>query len=172
MLKLLQRFHPWGWFAIALVIVLLDQLTKHIAVSALYEGERVIITSFFNITLRYNTGAAFSMFADKGDLGRYSLMILSLVVSVALLVWIAKLSVKKWVEIVGLTLVLGGAVGNLYDRIVLGKVVDFIEVHWQSTHFFPAFNIADSAICVGAAFLLFDAFFLSKDKKQTATEPK
>ena len=105
------------------------------------------------------------MFADAGGWQRYMLGGIAAVVSVVLVVWIAKLKSTKWLEALGLSLILGGAIGNLYDRVLLGHVIDFIEFHWFETYYFPAFNIADSAITLGAGCLIFDGVFLSKDKK-------
>lgn len=169
--NLTERFHPWCWYALAAFVVLLDQVTKQLADGgALTYNTPVEITGFFNITLRYNTGAAFSMFADAGGWQRYMLGGIAAAVSVGLVYWIAKIQPKKWVEVLGLSLVLGGAIGNLYDRVVLGHVVDFIEFHWKDAYYFPAFNIADMAISAGAACLLFDAFFLQKKSQSTESE--
>lgn len=160
-----QKWHPWVWYSIAFVSIVLDQITKKWADASLTYNTPVEVFSFFNITLRYNTGAAFSMFADAGGWQRYMLGGIAAVVSVVLVVWIAKLKSTKWLEALGLSLILGGAIGNLYDRVLLGHVIDFIEFHWFETYYFPAFNIADSAITLGAGCLIFDGVFLSKDKK-------
>jgi len=160
---LLYRSLPWLWFAIALVVLLLDQWTKVIANTQLSYGEREVITSFFNITLRYNYGVAFSIFDDIDGGQRWPLVGLAAAVSIGIIVWIWKIGRKPGAEVLGLALVLGGAVGNLYDRVVLGYVVDFIEVHYME-HYWPAFNIADSAICAGAGLLLYDGFFGAKAK--------
>lgn len=156
---------PWVWYGIALVVLVIDQITKQIADERLVYNQPVELTSFFNLTLRYNPGAAFSMFADWGGAQRWFLGILAGAVSVGIVVWIARLQKSRWTEALALALVLGGAVGNLYDRIVLGHVIDFIEVHGWG-YFFPAFNIADSAITVGAGILIFDALFIQPKLKQ------
>lgn len=165
MLKLLRdrltQYSPWGWYFIALVIIVFDQITKSAVTDGFYEGEILPLASFFNLTLRYNTGAAFSMFADQEGWQVWFLGGVAGVVSIAIVVWIARLPKDKWLESLALGLILGGAVGNLYDRIMLRKVVDFIEFHYAG-YFFPAFNVADSAITVGAILLIIDAIFFAK----------
>lgn len=161
---------PWVWYAIAVVVIILDQITKQVADRGLVYNQPVEITSFFNLTLRYNPGAAFSMFADWGGAQRWFLGALAAGVSVGIVVWIARLDKTRWTEALALALVLGGAVGNLYDRMVLGHVIDFIEVHGAG-YYFPAFNIADSGITVGAAILIYDALFI-QPKLKKAEEQK
>ncbi|WP_096087313.1 signal peptidase II [Agaribacterium haliotis] len=160
----LHKYLPWLWFVIALIIILLDQWTKHLAVAGLEYAERIAVTPGFNITLRYNYGVAFSIFDNIDGGQRWPLSALAFVISIALCIWIWRIGRQKSLEVLGLALVLGGAIGNLYDRVLLGYVVDFIEVYWRS-YYWPAFNIADSAICVGAALLLIDGLFLSKSAK-------
>ena len=152
---------PWLWFAIALAIVILDQWTKNLALANLEYNQKVVVTSFFNITLRYNYGVAFSIFDNIDGGQRWPLSALAFVVSLGLVFWIFKIGRKTGYEVVGLTLILGGAIGNLYDRVLLGYVVDFIEVHYNS-YYWPAFNIADSTICVGAGLIILDAFTQDK----------
>lgn len=157
---------PWFWYAIAVVIVLLDQASKHAIEAAFEEGETKVFTSFFNFTLAYNTGAAFSFLADAGGWQRWFFGVIAIVASVLLVVWISRVAATKVHEAFALSFILGGALGNLYDRIVLGHVVDFIVVHYQD-NYWPAFNLADSAISLGAAVLIIDMLF-SKEKKQNA----
>lgn len=148
----------WGWYLLALVLIALDQWTKITATEQLIYAQPVQVTSFFNFTLLHNTGAAFSFLSDAGGWQRWFFGAIAAVVSVVLTVWIAKLgSAKRW-EACALALVLSGALGNLYDRMAYGYVVDFISLHYNG-HAWPAFNIADSAICIGAAMLLWDMFF-------------
>jgi len=156
---------PWLWFAIALAIVILDQWTKNLALANLEYNQKVVVTSFFNITLRYNYGVAFSIFDNIDGGQRWPLSALAFVVSLGLVFWVFKIGRKAGYEVVGLTLILGGAIGNLYDRVLLGYVVDFIEVHYNS-YYWPAFNIADSAICVGAGLIVLDAFTGNKSGDQ------
>ncbi len=151
---------PWFWYALALVIIVIDQVTKHIVVAHFFEGEQIEVMPFLTWTLRYNPGAAFSLFANFEGGQRWFLSGLSFIVSIGLVVWMAMMEKVRRLEIAGLALVLGGAVGNLYDRAFVGEVVDFIIVF----HWFPAFNIADMAITVGAGLLLLDAL-ISGDKR-------
>lgn len=156
----------WGWYALALVLIVLDQLTKFIATEQLIYGEPVLVTSFFNFTLLHNTGAAFSFLSDAGGWQRWFFGAIAAVVSVVLTIWIARLGSEKRWEACALALVLSGAIGNLYDRMAMGYVVDFIALHYQG-YSWPAFNIADSAICIGAAMLLWDMF---RAEKKEVTE--
>ncbi|HDZ56641.1 MAG TPA: lipoprotein signal peptidase [Pseudomonas xinjiangensis] len=154
----------WLWLAILVIVV--DLLTKWVAESQLIIYQQVpIIDGFFAITLAYNTGAAFSFLSDAGGWQRWFFIAVATGVSVMLLVWLARLPRQKKLESVALALILGGALGNLYDRIVHGHVVDFILVHWHDSWYFPAFNVADSAITVGAALLILDMF-----RSETKTE--
>ena len=155
----------WLAYVIALVVMVLDQWTKISVVQAFEYAHVESITSFFNLTLRYNHGVAFSIFDDAAGSQRWWLSALAIIVSIVLVVWIARLG-KRWsLELVGLSLILGGAIGNVYDRVTLGYVVDFIEVHYNG-YFWPAFNIADSAISVGAGMLIVDALFFAKKREQ------
>lgn len=162
--KIYQK--PWFWYLIAIIIMLLDQASKHAIEAAFEYGETKVFTSFFNFTLAYNTGAAFSFLADAGGWQRWFFAVIALAASVLLTVWIARTAAKNPREAFALAFILGGAVGNLYDRIVLGHVVDFIVVHYQD-NYWPAFNLADSAICLGAFVLLAD-MFVSKEKVSNA----
>ncbi len=143
---------------IVLVSVVLDQLSKQITLAVLKEHENWPITWFFNYTLRYNYGAAFSFLADHDGWQRWFFAVIAGAVSIFLAFWIVRISKEadKKLELVALSFILGGALGNLYDRIVLGKVVDFIEFYYPQVYAFPAFNIADSAICLGAGLLILD----------------
>ncbi|MBI3772300.1 MAG: lipoprotein signal peptidase [Gammaproteobacteria bacterium] len=143
----------WLWLSVA--VIALDQITKNIVVSMLPPYSPVELLPGLNFMLAYNTGAAFSFLADAGGWQRWFFVTLALAVSVFIVLWIKRLTVaERWV-VVGLTLVLGGALGNVWDRIVIGHVVDFIDVYYEQWHW-PAFNIADSAITVGVVLLLID----------------
>ena len=149
---------PWLWLS-ALVIVL-DQASKLYFEGALQLYQQiVIIPDLFSWTLAYNTGAAFSFLADHSGWQRWLFALIAAVVSAVLVVWLRRLPRRGqgWLAM-GLALVLGGALGNLFDRVVYGHVIDFILVHWQSRWYFPAFNVADCAITVGAALLALDMF--------------
>lgn len=149
---------PWLWLS-ALVIVL-DQASKLYFEGALQLYQQiVIIPDLFSWTLAYNTGAAFSFLADHSGWQRWLFALIAAVVSAVLVVWLKRLPRRGqgWLAM-GLALVLGGALGNLFDRMVYGHVIDFILVHWQQRWYFPAFNVADCAITVGAALLALDMF--------------
>ncbi|KGE03737.1 signal peptidase II [Pseudohaliea rubra] len=143
-------------YALALLVLLLDQGSKAWASSVLDYARPVPVLPFFNLTLHHNPGAAFSFLSDAGGWQRWFFTGLALVVSAALAVWLRSLSRTERVLALGLSLVLGGALGNLVDRLQHGYVVDFISLHYAG-HYFPTFNIADSAITVGAALLVLDS---------------
>jgi signal peptidase II len=167
------------WFALSLLILILDQVTKYIAASTLIYAEPLSFLPYFNFTLLYNYGAAFSFLADEGGWQRVFFAVIAAVVSVFLVFWILCIKTEKKLELAGLSLVLGGAIGNLWDRIYLGYVVDFIDWFYispgndclfffysifstQSCHW-PAFNIADSAIMLGVAVLIIDMLLEEKN---------
>lgn len=154
------------WYLLALLVIVLDQITKAWAVEGLEAVRRIEVTSFFNLTLAYNTGAAFSLLADAGGWQRWFFAALSSVVAILLVVWLSRLSRAERLLSVALALVLGGALGNLYDRIMLGHVVDFLDFHWQGRHF-PAFNVADSAITTGAVLLIWETLFHKQSGEAT-----
>ncbi len=146
------------WLGISLLVVLLDQFTKRLAEANLTYAEPLAILPSFNLTLLYNRGAAFSFLSDAGGWQRWFFVSVSLLASIALLYWLSRLKPYQWPLALALSLVLGGAVGNLVDRLWLGHVVDFIQVYYRQ-FYWPAFNIADSAITVGAVLLVWDGLF-------------
>lgn len=154
------------WYGLAMVVVLLDHYTKGLASSQLEYGRPVQIFSWFNLTLQHNTGAAFSFLNDAGGWQRYFFTVVASVISVGLLVTLFLISRGHRLLALSLGLILGGALGNLWDRVELGYVVDFISVHYQGWYF-PAFNIADSAISVGAALMLLDSFIVKESNKES-----
>ncbi|MEP5568062.1 MAG: signal peptidase II [Halioglobus sp.] len=154
----------WRWYLLALVMILLDQYTKTLATESLTYARPVQVFPWFNLTLQHNTGAAFSFLSDAGGWQRWFFTVVALVISVALAVWLFIAPRAHWLLSLSLALILGGAIGNVWDRIALGYVVDFLSVHYQGWYF-PAFNIADSAITVGAACMLLDSF-LNRDSEQ------
>ena len=145
------------WYGLAVVLILLDQYTKGLASGALEYGRPVPIFPWFNLTLQHNTGAAFSFLSDAGGWQRYFFSVLAFVISAALIIRLYTVPRGQWLFALSLSLILAGALGNVWDRVALGYVVDFISVHYDR-HYFPAFNRADSAISVGAACLLLDSF--------------
>jgi signal peptidase II len=148
--------YSWMWLILSALIIWGDVVTKQMATEQLTLYRPVEILSWLNMTLAHNYGAAFSFLSDAGGWQRWFFTILASVVSVILIVWVLRLPRREWLTGMGLGLVIGGAIGNLIDRIQLGYVVDFIDVHNAAWHF-PAFNLADSAISVGVAFLLFES---------------
>jgi signal peptidase II len=158
-----SRAAAW-WLLLSAVIVLLDQLTKTYITRHFGEFEFRTVLPILDITRMHNVGAAFSFLASASGWQRWLFIGLALCVSVAIIVWLCRLPRGTNVFLAaGLALVLGGALGNVIDRIRLGHVIDFIHFHWDRAYF-PAFNVADSAITVGAACLLLDALFDSKRK--------
>jgi len=148
----------WRWLPLTAAVVVLDQLSKAWMLQHFFPFERVQLAPVLDIVLTYNTGAAFSMLADAAGWQRWVFVALALGVSVALIVWLRRLAAATHAVVAcGLALIVGGALGNMIDRLRLGHVIDFIHAHW-GTHYFPAFNVADSAITVGAALLLLDAW--------------
>ncbi|MEN8643006.1 signal peptidase II [Pseudomonas sichuanensis] len=160
------RFGRLAWLWLSLVVLVVDQATKVYFEGALSLYQQiVVIPDYFSWTLAYNTGAAFSFLADSSGWQRWLFALIALAVSAVLVVWLKRLGRNETWLAVALALVLGGALGNLYDRVVLGHVVDFILVHWRNTHYFPAFNVADSAITVGAVMLALDMFKSKKSEE-------
>jgi len=151
------RTHPAAWLWLSLAVIALDQATKFLSSRFLELHERVEVLPVLDFTLLHNTGAAFSLLAGASGWQRWFFIGLAFAVSLMLLVWIWRTPRGEKLLPLALALILGGALGNVIDRIVHGYVVDFIHVHWGAAYF-PAFNIADSAITVGAGLLILDAF--------------
>lgn len=151
----------FAWISVAIIVVAADQATKWAIIEWVPLYDKVPINSFLNLTHQQNRGAAFSFLADQSGWQRWFFVVLASAVSVAIVVWMWRIrEVGPTVLIAGLALVLGGAVGNLIDRAMLGYVTDFIQV-WFGNWPFPSFNVADSAISVGAVLLIVDAVFFS-----------
>ena len=144
----------WPWLGIALAVVLLDQFTKTLIVGFFELGDSRTVTSFFNLVRVHNTGAAFSFLAGASGWQRWFFVGLG-VVAAGFIVWMLRRHGGQRLFGWALALVLGGAVGNVVDRLLHGHVVDFIQVHYGGWYF-PSFNVADSAISVGAALLILD----------------
>jgi len=145
------------WLWLSLAVILIDQVTKQIAEAQLSLHEAVNLIPYFDWYLTYNTGAAFSLLADAGGWQRWLFTVIAIVVCVVIVQWIRKLAPEDSLTALSLGLILGGAIGNLIDRILLGHVIDYIQV-WLGSYPFPAFNIADAAISVGAALLILSSF--------------
>ncbi len=149
------------WLALALLVVVLDQLTKSLAVKLLTYAEPLAVFPSFNLTLLYNRGAAFSFLSDASGWQRWFFVVVSAGATVFLTLWLRRLKQDQLLLSIALALVLGGAVGNLIDRLWLGYVVDFIQVYYRQ-YYWPAFNLADSAISVGAVLLIWDSLFVRR----------
>ena len=149
------------WFAIAATVLLLDQITKLWIMTDFVLGDSRYISSFFNLVRAHNEGAAFSFLSDAGGWQRWFFTFLSSAISLVIIVWLTRLPKQKIIEALALSLILGGALGNLYDRVTLGYVVDFLDFHWAGWHF-AAFNVADMAISVGAGLIVIDALFFAE----------
>lgn len=158
------------YFWISLIVIVLDQFTKWLADTQLNYHQAVTVLPFLEWYLSYNPGAAFSFLADAGGWQRWFFTVLTLVVSTGLIIWVLRLKAHETYTAVSLSLILGGAIGNLIDRILLGHVIDFIQV-WLGSYPWPAFNIADSAISVGAVVLIASSLFnLEKTTSNTSQD--
>ena len=144
------------WLTISTIVVALDLYTKHLILDAFAYGDKLTITSYFDLVRYHNEGAAFGFLNDAGGWQKWFFTTISIIAAIVIIYLIKKHSERK-LFCLGLALILGGAIGNLYDRITLGYVVDFLNFHINN-YYWPAFNVADSAICVGVAFLLWDSF--------------
>lgn len=145
----------WHWYMLSLLIIVADQVSKYLVSVFLIPYKPLPVFPMFNLTLAYNSGAAFSFLSGAGDWHRWFFASFSLIVSIFLAVWLYRTPSKAHLLLTGISLILGGAIGNMIDRAYYGYVLDFIDVYYQHHHF-ATFNIADSAICVGAGFFILD----------------
>jgi signal peptidase II len=150
----------WPLLWLSALVVVLDQVTKLWIVASFEEFEVMVVWPVFNLTLVYNTGAAFSLLADAGGWQRTFFITVGSIVTVVMLVWLGRLKPYERLTGWGLAWVIGGAIGNLIDRVRIGKVIDFLQWHWQGWYW-PSFNLADSAITLGVILLLIDGFFIA-----------
>lgn len=147
----------WFWYGLALLLIVLDQITKQWVQVEFFEGQRVNLLPILDFTLVYNEGAAWSFLSDAGGWQRWLFTAISSIVSLVLVVWIYRLQRGQTLLLIALSLILAGAIGNLIDRVMLGKVVDFVLFYYNDWYF-PAFNLADSVITLGAIFMIADIF--------------
>jgi signal peptidase II len=153
----IRDWSPRHWLALAAGVALIDQLTKIWASATLEYLQPVAVLPFFNLTLLHNTGAAFSFLSDAGGWQRWFFIVLTVAISAVLIAWLHRgARGKPWLSL-SLALILSGAIGNVIDRIRFGYVVDFLDFHAFGWHW-PAFNVADSAITLGAVLLIVDGF--------------
>lgn len=157
----------WPWFLLTLLVILLDQSTKYWAQTALVPYDPVNLLPVLNLTLAYNTGAAFSLLGNTGAWHIWLFMGIGIFISLLIIGWIIQTPGEDRLQLSAMALILGGALGNLIDRVWLGHVVDFIDFYYD-VHHWPIFNVADIAICLGAFFLILD-FFVSKNKKDACS---
>ena len=154
------------WFTLSLIVIILDQVTKFYAAQELMLYQPVVVFPGFSLTLMHNTGAAFSFLSQAGGWQRWFFIILATGISLFIIIWMLGLSANRRWLLCALALVLGGALGNLWDRVSLGYVIDFIDISlaflpWKVFNPWPAFNIADSAIFIGAVMLIIDALMFN-----------
>lgn len=151
------------WLWLSVLALALDQGTKLLVDNTMQLYQSIPVMPYFSLTYVHNTGAAFSFLSEAGGWQRWFFAGLALVISVVITVWIARLKAHETLLAVALSLVLGGAVGNLIDRLAYGYVIDFLDVHIDTWHW-PAFNIADSAITLGVVLMLLESFGLTHPK--------
>jgi signal peptidase II len=157
----------WRWLPVAVVVMALDQFTKLLVVQHVPLYSSITVLPMLDISLRYNKGAAFSFLEGASGWQRWFFTLLALAVAGVILVWMRRLKAgTQWLLSLSLSLILAGALGNVIDRLRLGHVVDFIVAHWHHAEF-PAFNVADSSITIGAALLLLDALLESQRAART-----
>jgi signal peptidase II len=145
----------WPWLTLSLIIILFDQATKYWALESLTPFEPVYVLPMFSFTLAFNTGAAFSFLSGAGVWHQWFFVGFSAVMSVVLLVWMLRADQSSKLLLFSISMILGGAIGNLIDRLTQGHVIDFIDLYYRQYHC-PVFNLADSAICIGAVFIIID----------------
>lgn len=148
---------PLRWLWLALAVIVLDLATKYVASAWLAYARPVPVLPFFDLTLLHNTGAAFSFLAGHDGWQRWFFATIAVGASVGLSLWMRRLKAHETLLAVALALIIGGALGNLYDRLVHGYVVDFLSFHWGQRYYFPAFNLADVAITLGAAGIILES---------------
>lgn len=159
------------WYWVVVLVFLADQLSKQWVLANFDLFESVPLLPFFNFTYVRNYGAAFSFLSEAGGWQRWLFTVIAVGFSSLLTLWLRKQSASLWKLNLAYTLVIGGALGNLIDRLMHGFVVDFIDFYWGKSHY-PAFNIADSAIFIGAVLIIWDSFFNSKSEQDKTEEVK
>lgn len=144
----------WRWLWISLAVIVLDQATKHWIVAALHRGDEIVLAPFASLVLAFNTGAAFSFLAGAAGWQRWLFAAIAAIACVVM-AWLLRRG-GSVLYCAGLALIIGGALGNLYDRLTVGQVIDFVLLHYRHWYY-PAFNVADSAITLGAAAIVVDS---------------
>jgi signal peptidase II len=154
----------WRWWALAISLATADQFTKLAVSTWLPYGQSISLTGFFNLVHVWNTGAAFSFLADAGGWQRYFFIVVTLGVSICLILMLSR--PRRKMEALGYSLILGGALGNGFDRIVRGYVIDSLDFYWRGWHW-PAFNLADSGITLGVFLLVLNTFKAEREQPKT-----
>ena len=167
-IDIMRNFPLLKWLWLSMLALILDQVSKLAIVGSMELYQSIPVIPFVNLTYVHNTGAAFSFLSEAGGWQRWFFASLAAVISVVITIWIARLKQHETLLAVALALVLGGAIGNLIDRLAYGYVIDFIDIYVDSWHW-PAFNIADSAITIGVVLMLVDSFELI-NAKQSKTQ--
>ena len=152
------------WLWLSLLVIVLDQASKQAVEAAMNEGDIQVLLPFFNLILAYNPGVAFSFLSEQGGWQRWAISALALILSLFLVVWLSRLKQPERWTAVSLSLIIGGAIGNVIDRLLFGHVIDFIQLHYAGLAW-PAFNVADSAISLGVAIMLFDIIVVSRRRE-------
>ncbi len=161
----MRDFTMLKWLGLSLLAIVLDQGSKLIIDSSMQLYQSIPVLPSFNLTYVHNTGAAFSFLSEAGGWQRWFFAGLALGISIIIAIWLSRLQKHETLLAIALSLVLGGAVGNLIDRLAYGYVIDFLDVYYGNWHW-PAFNIADSAITLGVALMLLESFGLGKAKEE------
>ena len=166
----IPRRSALSWLWLSLIVLIIDQWTKQFAIVHLSYLQPVTVTPFFNFMLSFNKGAAFSILEFAAGWQRWFFILIAVLMSVIILAWLGRISKKRYRLALGLSLILGGAFGNLWDRFHLGYVVDFIDWHVKSWHW-PIFNVADMAISIGVFLIILDLYF-EKKRRDAKTSGK
>ncbi|MDO9010807.1 MAG: signal peptidase II [Gallionella sp.] len=148
------------WLTLSALVIVLDQISKLLIINSFSYGENLPLLQIFSLTLVHNPGAAFSFLSDAGGMQRWLFSAIAVVASIAI-TWLLRKHASETLFALALSLILGGALGNLIDRVAYGYVIDFLLFHWNE-HYFPAFNVADSAITCGAFLLIWESFMEKK----------
>ncbi|QFU21782.1 signal peptidase II [Shewanella eurypsychrophilus] len=159
------------WYWVVVLVFIADQVSKQWVLANFELYESIKLLPIFSFTYVRNYGAAFSFLSDAGGWQKWLFTFIAIGFSTLLTIWLRKQPTQMWRLNLAYTLVIGGALGNLIDRLQHGFVVDFIDFYWNKSHF-PAFNIADSAICVGAALIIIDSFISDRDEKRNKAQDK
>ena len=160
----MPKFPMLKWLGLSFLAVLLDQLSKLLIADNMQLYQSINIMPYVNLTYVHNTGAAFSFLSEAGGWQRWFFAALAIVIGSVIAVWLSRLKAHETLMAVSLSLVLGGAIGNLIDRLAYGYVIDFLDIYVQSWHW-PAFNVADSAITLGVVLMLLESFGVGKAEK-------